>query len=131
MIKIIEAYSDKILANVKLTKASLERAVDKNGIEITAWIDSTREFNVNTSPHKSIVARELAILSAKLEATNKKEIQTILMIIRHGEKNLHVSFRHLDGDSSNLASLCVNGIPFYKNTKKVDIDKNVNFAIIK
>ena len=125
MIKIIEVYSDKIIADVKITSTILEIGSDRNGLIMLTPTDTVKEFKIQTSQHQSLLARERAVISAKLAAINKIENDKVLIIVRNGDRNLASTYRHLDGNQPKLKEVSVNKIPFYKAKREVNIDKKI------
>lgn len=121
MIKIIETYSDRILAHVKIKTNSCQSVTDVNGLIIPTYSTITLpEFKAKTSPYKSNRDREKAILKEKLNVLNSKD-NGLLLIIRHDDKNL-VMMKKFLSEAVDLNSVSVNGITFYKNDKKIEID---------
>ncbi len=117
MIKIIEAYSSKIMPEIQIEQISWQNVTDKNGIITKKYIPTKLvPFKLKTSPYNSISEINSTILKAKMNAINT-ENNGVLLIIRHDEKNLCIAQRNLVGDCVQLYSLSVNYIQFYTYDK--------------
>ena len=125
MIKIVETYSDRILADVKIETIAWESTTDANGLITSAYVPTTLpEFRARTSPYKSNKDREKAILKEKLHVVGlNKDI--VLLIVRHEEKNLSIITRPIFGNNVQLYSVKVNNVPFHQYNKTMDIDKEL------
>lgn len=125
MIKIVETYSHKILADVKIETITYQNITDANGLTVSIYSTSALpEFKARTSPHKSSNDRELVILRGKMNVVDCKD-SGLLLIIRHDTKNLSMIKKYFVGTSVQLNSVIVNGIPFYTNNKEIEINKEL------
>lgn len=124
MIKIIETYSGRIVANVIINIQQCSLQANNTGLVLPSASIEKSIYDMKTSTYSSTEARESTVLKRKLEVINS-DGNGFLLIVRHADINLCMRQYPLYGVDI-LHDISVNSVPFFTAIPTApDINKDV------